>query len=510
MRLSLPTRFVLFGALLTVPALRGCTDATSIHRLEIDATGSVYGVAYLDNNGNGVLDTQDPPLPAVPVVLTVAQGGQVVDRVETDSAGIFELTDVPVGTYRLDLDSGALGDSLEAAGNGTEFNVTLGEKTRVDFAVSFPVLTIEEVRAAEPGRRVFTSGIALNPRQSFGDGVVYLQLDTAYVRTINVERASINSGDSVRVLGRVKIDQGEPVLDEVTPFVLVHAATIPLPVDIGTAEAADADGGRLDAALVRIHGAEISDTSTVDGNFRFQVDDGSGPVEIVFRSFLQLNSSVIRPDTVLRIRDLTGLLTPLQDATGTVHWRVLPRGGSDVTLEVKQADLGVGLSVDKPTASRGDTLTFTVVLTNAGPIGASGVKVTDSVPEPLTFVSASMTRGTYDSGAGVWNLDSMRVGATDTLKIKAKVTTSLLGQMVDRATVSKLLHEVDPNPNNNTAAIAVGIVAGAPGAYGLPTRQVWLGTAPACPGTTSVRTMSEVGSADPRLSMEPTCPHPRS
>jgi uncharacterized repeat protein (TIGR01451 family) len=461
MRNSMRIRLALFGALLAVPALRGCKDATSVNTLEIDAAGGVFGTAFLDNNGNGVLDTQDPPLPDVPVVLTVAHGGQVVDSAVTDSTGFFVLGDIPVGAYRLDLGRGALGDSLEAVGSGTDVTINRGDTTRVNFGVSYPMLSVDEVRTTTPGTRVFTSGIALNPRVSFGDGVVHIQSDSVYLRAVNVARANINTGDSLRLLGRVKIDQGEPVLDEVTPYILVSAATIPLPVDLKTSQAVTAKDGTLDAALARVRNAEISDTSTVNGDFHFFADDGSGKLEVVLRSFLQLNTSGIRPDTILRVKEMTGLLTPLKDETGQVHWRILPRGGADIIFEVKQANLGIAVSADTTVASKGDRVRFTVVLTNAGPVGASQIQVTDSVPVGFTFAASSATHGSYNSSTGIWDLDSVRVGATDTLTIDADVTTDLFGGTVNRASITRMLHEFDPAPANNTATVAVFIVPAA-------------------------------------------------
>jgi uncharacterized repeat protein (TIGR01451 family) len=461
-RASRRARLVLVAVATAAVGVVSCKDASTVDVLTIDAAGAVFGTAFLDNNGNGILDAQDPPLPKVPVVLTVAGGGQVVSQATTDSLGSFVLTDIPVGSYELGLDASVLGDSLQAVGSGADLVIRRDSTTRVNFGVSFPVLTLDEVRTAEPGRRVFTSGIALNPRQPFGDGAVHLQTDTLFLRAVNVARATINTGDSVRMLGRVSVEEGEPVLDDVTPFVLVSSATIPLPTETGTAKAASADGGRLDAALVKIRNAEISDTGTVAGAFHFRADDGSGKVDVELRSFLLIDPTPVRPDTIVRVKELTGLLVPLKDETGAVHWRIQPRGGGDVLLEVKQANLGIGVSVDKATAHKGDRLRFTVVLTNAGPLGASGVQVTDSIPVGMTFASASSTRGAYNAGTGIWDLDSLKVGATDTLKVDADVTTDLVGQTQNRASITRILREVDPNPANNSATVTVNIVAPAP------------------------------------------------
>jgi hypothetical protein len=189
---------------------------------------------------------------------------------------------------------------------------------------------------------VFTAGIALNTRVKFGDGQVHFAGDSAFLRGLNVARSNVSQGDSVRLLGRVVMDNGRPALEDVTPQVLVAAAAFVLPEEATTAVANSADGGRLDAALVRIRAAEFNDTSTTpDGHFRFWADDGSDSVEVWIRDFLALNNPAFRPDTTVRIDEMVGLLTPFDDGGGVVRWRLMPRSGSDIFLEQKLADIAV-------------------------------------------------------------------------------------------------------------------------------------------------------------------------
>lgn len=445
-------------------AFVSCTDSSNITLLQVDATGSVFGIVYVDNNTNGTYDGGDGLFAGSTILLTATRGQTPISSTTTDATGAFRLDDVPVGSYRVGLEAASVGDSLSSATDGIQVVVQRDSASRADFGLTYPTLTFAEIRASASGKKVFTSGIALNPRPNFGDGVVHLQAASSYLRTINVARATITTGDSVRMLGRVGIDNGQVVLDEVTPLVLVNIATIPVPLVRTTGVAAAAGGGDLDAALMRVQAAEISDTSTVDGDFHFWIDDGSGRLEVVFRAFLQVNTSVVRPDTTVRVRDATGLLVPYAEPTGGVRWRLLPRAGGDLVLEVKQADLSVTLSADTTTVHKGDTVTFTVVASNGGPLGATGVQVVDSVPTGLAFVSATATRGSYVAATGTWSLGSLAVGAVDTLRMKAMVTDSL-GTRTARARIGPPLNEVDPVATNNVASLVLTIqpAAASPG-----------------------------------------------
>ena len=59
---------------------------------------------------------------------------------------------------------------------------------------------------------------------------------------------------------------------------------------------------------------------------------------------------------------------------------------ASATETPQQADLAVTKTVSDPTPNVGDSITFTVTLTNSGPDAATNVQVTDLLPAGLTFV----------------------------------------------------------------------------------------------------------------------------
>jgi uncharacterized repeat protein (TIGR01451 family) len=418
----------------------------------------LFGQAFLDLNGNGVLDPADRPLENVSVLLVSPGTQDTIDEVSTDTLGLFVVRDVPLGTYVLALDSAVvLADSLTTVGATGTVTVAFGDTAQVNIGATYPALTLEQVRAAVAGRRVFTSGIALNPRQNSSDGEVYFKAllagDTVYLRATNVERSAPNLaiGDSVRLLGTTTVDDGQPTLDAVTPTFLVFGAQIVLPVEASVAQVASGNGGALDAALVRIRNVEITDTSTVSGDFHFWAYTGADSIEVVFRSFLGMSTAAVRPDTIVRITEATGLLSPLEDGVGNVRWRLLPRAASELTYQTKVADIAVGAAFDTAQASAGDTVEIRVTVRNAGPQTATNVQVSDNLPPALTFLSATATRGGYNSATRLWNVGNLPVSAVaDTLKILATVTGGP-GTAIYQASLGVLLREVESNPSNNVA-----------------------------------------------------------
>lgn len=122
-------------------------------------------------------------------------------------------------------------------------------------------------------------------------------------------------------------------------------------------------------------------------------------------------------------------------------------GSATVTPQV--ADLHVTKQVNNSSPNVGDQVTFTITLTNAGADTATGVRVNDSLPAGLTFVSANPSQGTYNPGTGLWDVGTVIPGTPSTLTITATVTGASQG--VNTATISHS-DQFDSNVGNNNAS----------------------------------------------------------
>ena len=99
----------------------------------------------------------------------------------------------------------------------------------------------------------------------------------------------------------------------------------------------------------------------------------------------------------------------------------------------------------------GDTVTFTVTVTNTDPdILAPGVEVTDPVPPGLTFVSANASKGSYDSTTNVWDIGVIAAGSSETIQLTYEVTSlPSSGLISNTAEISDAyVNDPDSTPDN--------------------------------------------------------------
>ncbi len=118
------------------------------------------------------------------------------------------------------------------------------------------------------------------------------------------------------------------------------------------------------------------------------------------------------------------------------------------TVTPQQADLALAKTTSNPTPNVGDTVTFTLTLTDNGPDSATDAQVTDLLPSGLSFVSDTASQGSYDAASGLWTVGTVNVGSPQTLAIVATITSA--NPVTNTAAISQS-DQFDPNPANNAA-----------------------------------------------------------
>ena len=119
------------------------------------------------------------------------------------------------------------------------------------------------------------------------------------------------------------------------------------------------------------------------------------------------------------------------------------------------ADLSIAMTAPA-TATTGANLTYTITVTNNGPLAATGVTMTDPLPGGL---SATATTGTGCSGTTTITcaIGALASGASSTITITVK--PSAAGTLTNTASVGGA--QADPNLGNNSATVSTNVSSGA-------------------------------------------------
>src|SRR5690606_6620650 len=111
------------------------------------------------------------------------------------------------------------------------------------------------------------------------------------------------------------------------------------------------------------------------------------------------------------------------------------------------ADLSITKTVNNATPLVGSQVIFEVVVANSGPQDATGVQVTDLLPDGYTFISSTATAGSYNGATGLWVVGSVATGSFETWQVTATVTASGNYENIAEVTASDL-PDPDSTPNN--------------------------------------------------------------
>jgi uncharacterized repeat protein (TIGR01451 family) len=159
---------------------------------------------------------------------------------------------------------------------------------------------------------------------------------------------------------------------------------------------------------------------------------------------------------VVRIRWLSGVVDSLTAVPVNQFLTVVE--GSTV-----HADLRVEKHVDEPAPSPGQAITYVLVVANDGPAMATGVQVSDVLPEGVTFASSGPR---YDSATGTWAVGTLAPGEADTVAIAAVVQTGTAGWTITNTAHVLSADQVDLDASDDSAAVAIEVsepvAAGAP------------------------------------------------
>jgi uncharacterized repeat protein (TIGR01451 family) len=151
----------------------------------------------------------------------------------------------------------------------------------------------------------------------------------------------------------------------------------------------------------------------------------------------------------------TASVTPPLDVTDPVS---ADNGETNTNPAGSQADLSISKSSAPNPYVPGTLLTYTVVVTNAGPSNVSGARVQDALPPALAGFAWTCTPSGAGAScatpAGSGNIDALvtlPVGTSATFAVSGTVPAGTTGTLVNTATVTPPAGVTDPAPGNDAA-----------------------------------------------------------
>ncbi|WP_429725827.1 gliding motility-associated C-terminal domain-containing protein [Aquimarina litoralis] len=121
------------------------------------------------------------------------------------------------------------------------------------------------------------------------------------------------------------------------------------------------------------------------------------------------------------------------------------------------ADLVITKTVDNSTPNEGDTINYTIIVTNNGTEQATQLVINDLLPAGITYVSDTPTIGTYDDTTGDWLIGTLNAGVTAILNIEVTVDTGTSGTTINNV-ITFSMDQTDPDTSNNDLEEEINVV----------------------------------------------------
>jgi uncharacterized repeat protein (TIGR01451 family) len=126
------------------------------------------------------------------------------------------------------------------------------------------------------------------------------------------------------------------------------------------------------------------------------------------------------------------------------------------TLVEASADLSVVKTATPKSVVAGESISYNIVVSNAGPSDAVNVVLSDVIPSGLKNVQYSTDGGaTWNAFDGTYNIASLAAGSSVSISLKAAVDPAAVGSVVNSVTVRS--DTADPNPDNNSFSVVTPV-----------------------------------------------------
>ena len=315
-------------------AIGGCSLSPA-PQFQATGTGSLSGLLYYDRDANGIYDPSagDSALGNVHLVVYARGTTQILPGADThtDASGRFSITNLPVGTSSLQIDTTGNSAVVAFCNNPLPVSIYINETNFVSVnGQAGCVISIFAAEASSLGTRVTVTGTVTSTLAQISTGELYIEDATGGIQLFSPTGPTVALGDVVQVSGTLATFDNETELSPAT--INTDMPGTPLtPFDVTSLAAGSAAGdihANLQGRLIRIKAGKLLDVFTTGAGRNAQIDDGSGAVTVRFDSHVVSDTTVLKTTyTAGHCYNWTGILKAFTNP----GVELFPRSLADVT-----------------------------------------------------------------------------------------------------------------------------------------------------------------------------------
>ncbi|MEJ2142223.1 MAG: hypothetical protein P8Y24_07685 [Gammaproteobacteria bacterium] len=289
--------------------------------------------------------------------------------------------------------------------------------------------------------------------------------------------------DGVTVSAATDVKQDALTIDSGLTSNVVDIASSTTATGFGSAPGIDADPDTINSSTVFVEPGNVAVfnlyvTNEGTGNKAFDIEAFANnsadalPADWLPVVFKDTGGTVITKTPTLAPGDtfaftaevtVPGAVTELLKP---IYFRVSPTTGAggwnsnfvQAAVQVGQlADLEIVKTVDDTTPQEGDSIVYTLTLTNNGPQNAAQLEVTDVLPAGVTYVSDD-SGGSYNNATGLWTPNPLSSGASTTINITATVDSGTAGSTITNTATITDSNRIDPDASNDSSNVDITVV----------------------------------------------------
>jgi gliding motility-associated-like protein/uncharacterized repeat protein (TIGR01451 family) len=190
-----------------------------------------------------------------------------------------------------------------------------------------------------------------------------------------------------------------------------------------------------------------------DYNCMYTTDSNMSNYQWIINGGTIISGGGINDDFV----EVNWIIHPIGNVTVTYNDSALCGGIASKSFDINIvpcSDLTITKTADHEEVAAGDTVIFTITVSNGGTSNVTNVEVLENLPSGYTYVSHTTSTGIYDISNGIWNIPNLYANSSETLLVTVLVNPT--GDYVNMASI--INDPMDMDPDNNVVLAEVSVV----------------------------------------------------